>query len=224
MFASRWEDAHAADLDQLDQLVYRSNLFGQDERIVNRGGGNTSTKRITHDFRGREVRVLSVKGSGADLKSVSRAGFPDVRLADVAATRAFEAMTDQAMVDYLGHAMLEPAAPRPSIETLLHGYLPWQDVDHVHADAIVAFCMAERGEELTRQVFGREVVWVPYIRPGFLMARWCAEAVERQEGCRAVFLGKHGLVTWADSAKQSYLQTLEFINRAAEYIEGQAAG
>ncbi|HUZ77012.1 MAG TPA: bifunctional rhamnulose-1-phosphate aldolase/short-chain dehydrogenase [Chloroflexota bacterium] len=224
MFESRWDDAQAARLDQLDLLVYRSNLLGQDERIVNRGGGNTSTKRTSRDFRGREVRVLSVKGSGADLKSVSRGGFPDVRLDDVTATRAFEAMTDEDMVDYLGHAMLEPAAPRPSIETLLHGYLPWQDVDHVHADAIVAFCMAERGEEITRQVFGSEVVWVPYIRPGFLMARWCAEAVERQEGCRAVFLGKHGLVTWAESAKQSYLHTLEFINRAAAYIDEQAAG
>jgi len=133
-------------------------------------------------------------------------------------------MSDEDMVDYLAHALLEPGAPRPSIETLLHGFLPWRDVDHVHADAIVSFCMAERGEALTREVFGEEVVWVPYIRPGFTMAKWCADAVERQPKCRAVFLGKHGLVTWADSAKQSYLNTLEFINRASEVIEERARG
>ncbi len=223
-FESLWDDGRAAALDQLDLLVYRSNLLGQDPRIVNRGGGNTSTKRLTRDFRGRELQVLSVKGSGSDLKTISRAGFPDVALEDVVATRAFGEMTDEAMVDYLAHAMLEPSAPRPSIETLLHGFLPWRDIDHVHADAIVAFCMAERGEEITREVFGREVVWVPYIRPGFTMAKWCADAVERQEGCRAVFLGKHGLVTWADDAKQCYLNVLEFINRAAEYIEQRAEG
>jgi len=223
-FESRWDDARAATLDQLDLLVYRSNLLGADERIVNRGGGNTSTKRLSRDYRGRETRVLSVKASGYDLKTAPRAAFPDVALDAVIDVRGRHSMSDEDMVDYLAHALLEPAAPRPSIETLLHGFLPWQDVDHVHADAIVSFCMAERGEEITRQVFGDEVAWVPYLRPGFGMARWCADAVDAQPRCRAVFLGKHGLVTWADSAKQSYLNTLEFINRAAEYIEEQARG
>ncbi|MDE3078087.1 MAG: class II aldolase/adducin family protein, partial [Chloroflexota bacterium] len=224
IFESRWDDAYAVSLDQLGLLVHRSNLLGQDERIVNRGGGNTSTKRLARDFRGREVRVLNIKQSGGDLKTATRENFPEVRLDDLLEAQSLTEMPDEDMVDYLAHALLEPAAPRPSIETLLHGFLPWQEVDHVHADAILAFCMAERGEEISRQVFGREVIWVPYIRPGFSMAKWCVEAVERQPDCRAVFLGKHGLVTWADSAKQSYLNTLEFINRAAEYIEHRARG
>ncbi|HEY8695089.1 MAG TPA: bifunctional rhamnulose-1-phosphate aldolase/short-chain dehydrogenase [Chloroflexota bacterium] len=224
IFDSRWDDAHAATLDAVGLLAYRSNLLGADERIVNRGGGNTSTKHTAVDYRGRELPALAIKASGYDLKTAPRAAFPDVALEAIAAVRQRTDMSDEAMVDYLAHALLEPSAPRPSIETLLHGFLPWQDVDHVHADAVVSFCMAERGESLTRSVFGDEVVWVPYIRPGFIMAKWCADAVERQPACRAVFLGKHGLVTWADSAKQSYLNTLEYINRAAEYIEDQARG
>jgi rhamnulose-1-phosphate aldolase/alcohol dehydrogenase len=224
IFESRWDDAHAAGLDAVGLLAYRSNLLGADERIVNRGGGNTSTKHTAVDYRGRELPVLAIKASGYDLKTAPRAAFPDVALDAIAGVREREAMSDEDMVDYLAHALLEPSAPRPSIETLLHGFLPWQDVDHVHADAIVSFCMAERGEAITADVFGGEVVWVPYIRPGFTMAKWCADAVERQPKCRAVFLGKHGLVTWAGSAKQSYLNTLEFINRAAEYIEDRAQG
>jgi len=224
IFESRWDDAHASTLDAVDLLAYRSNLLGADERIVNRGGGNTSTKHIAADYRGREVQALAIKASGYDLKTAPRAAFPDVALEAIAEVRRREAMSDEDMVDYLAHALLEPSAPRPSIETLLHGFLPWRDVDHVHADAIVSFCMAEQGESLTRRVFGDEVVWVPYIRPGFTMAKWCADAVEAQPQARAVFLGKHGLVTWAESARQSYLNTLEFINRAAEYIEQQARG
>ncbi|MBV9120483.1 MAG: bifunctional rhamnulose-1-phosphate aldolase/short-chain dehydrogenase [Chloroflexi bacterium] len=224
VFESRWDDAHASTLDQLDLLAYRSNLLGADERIVNRGGGNTSTKRTAKNYRGQDLAVLSVKASGYDLKTAPRAAFPDVELQAVLAVRNWPEMPDEAMVDYLAHALLEPAAPRPSIETLLHGFLPWRDVDHVHADAIVSFCMAERGEEISHEVFGDEVVWVPYIRPGFTMAKWCADAVERQPKCRAVFLGKHGLVTWGDSAKESYLKTLEFINRADEHIEERARG
>ncbi|HLY64908.1 MAG TPA: bifunctional rhamnulose-1-phosphate aldolase/short-chain dehydrogenase [Chloroflexota bacterium] len=224
IFDSRWDDAHAASLDPVDLLAYRSNLLGADERIVNRGGGNTSTKHTAVDYRGRELPALAIKASGYDLKTAPRAAFPDVALEAIAQLRRRDAMSDEDMVGYLAHALLEPNAPRPSIETLLHGFLPWRDVDHVHADAIVSFCMAERGEALTRSVFGDEVVWVPYIRPGFSMAKWCADAVEAQPNCRAVFLGKHGLVTWADNAKQSYLNSLEFINRAAEYIEQQARG
>jgi rhamnulose-1-phosphate aldolase/alcohol dehydrogenase len=224
IFESRWDDGRAAALDAVDLLAYRSNLFGADERIVNRGGGNTSTKHAALDYRGRELPALAIKASGYDLKTAPRAAFPDVALEAIAQVRERDQMSDEDMVDYLAHALLEPSAPRPSIETLLHGFLPWREVDHVHADAIVSFCMAERGESLTRSVFGAEVVWVPYIRPGFTMAKWCADAVERQPKCRAAFLGKHGLVTWADSAKQSYLHTLEFINRAADYIEEQARG
>ena len=224
VFESLWNEAHAAGLDAVDRLAYRSNLLGADERIVNRGGGNTSTKHTAVDYRGRELPALAIKASGYDLKTAPRAAFPDVALEAIAQVRRRPAMSDEEMVDYLAHALLEPNAPRPSIETLLHGFLPWPEVDHVHADAIVSFCMAERGEELTKRVFGGEVLWLRYLRPGFAMAQECADAVEAQRGCRAVFLGKHGLVTWGDSARESYLNTLEFINRASEYIEDQARG
>src|SRR5439155_21871184 len=109
------------------------------------GGGNTSTKHTVRDYRGRELPVLAIKASGYDLKTAPRAAFPDVSLEAITDVRQRAEMSDEDMVDYLTHALLEPTAPRPSIETLLHGFLPWRDVDHVHADAVVSFCMAEPG-------------------------------------------------------------------------------
>ncbi|MBI4498528.1 MAG: bifunctional rhamnulose-1-phosphate aldolase/short-chain dehydrogenase [Chloroflexi bacterium] len=219
----RWSEAAARGLDDLGLLVYRSNLLGADPTVVNRGGGNTSVKRRVQDFRGRTVDVLTVKASGYDLRTITAAGFCDVALDHVLPLRERAAMSDEAMVDYLAHCLLEPSAPRPSIETLLHAFLPARHVDHTHADAANALATAARGEEIARELFGEEIVWVPYVRPGFAMAKLVVEAVAAQPRARWVLLQKHGLVTWADDAPTCYRRSVEFAARVDAYLAERAA-
>src|SRR6266513_1570243 len=168
---SRWNDADGAALDALDLLVYASRLIGAETSLVVWGGGNTSIKQVERDHRGREVRVLRVKGSGSDLKSIERKHFPGVRMDDVLALLERKDMGDQEMVDYLAHTLQEPASPRPSIETLLHGFLPAEAVIHTHADAIVSLTNNDRAADVLREVYGGEVIALPYRRPGFLISR-----------------------------------------------------
>jgi rhamnose utilization protein RhaD (predicted bifunctional aldolase and dehydrogenase) len=135
---SRWNDEDAAGLTDLDLLVYASRLVGAESSLVVWGGGNTSIKRTERDHRGREIPVLRVKGSGSDLKSIQRGDFPGVKMDDLLALLDREDMGDQEMVSYLAHGLVEPGGPRPSIETLLHGFLPAHAVVHTHADAVVS--------------------------------------------------------------------------------------
>src|SRR5215475_4940755 len=172
---SRWDDATATGLDELDRLVYASRLVGAETSLVVWGGGNTSIKTVERDHRGREVPVLRVKGSGSDLKSIQKKDFPGVRIDDIRALLEREDMGDQEMVDYFAHALLEPASPRPSIETPLHGFLPAEAVIHTHADAIVSLTNNDRCADVLREVFGDEVVALAYLRPGFPIAKQVAE-------------------------------------------------
>lgn len=221
----RWSPSEAAKCaNELDLLVYRSNLLGQDVTIVNRGGGNTSVKRIVLDHRGEPVRVLTVKASGFDLRTITRAGFVDVRLDDAQRTRQRETMSDEEMVAYLARCLLDPEAPRPSIETLLHAFLPFTHIDHTHADAPLALCTVEDGEARVRDLFGAEALWFPYVRPGFLMAKRIADMVAAHPEARAVFLQKHGLLTWGETSEECYRADLEFIGRCEEYVASRARG
>src|SRR5262245_27554904 len=173
---SHWNDEAARGLDPLDLLVYASRLVGAETSLAVWGGGNTSIKRTEPDLQGRLMPVLRVKGSGSDLKSVTRKDFPGVRLDDVRPLMARADMGDQEMVDYLARCLQEPGSPRPSIETLLHGFLPFEAVIHTHADAVVGLTNTERGQEVVDDLFGKEIVWVPYRRPGFRLSRdvWAA--------------------------------------------------
>src|SRR5438552_8535085 len=189
---SRWDAAAAKKLDGLDLLVYASRLIGAETSLVVWGGGNTSLKRVERDHRGREVRVLRVKGSGSDLKSIQKKDFPGVRMDDVLALLERAQMDDQAMVDYFAHALLEPASPRPSIETPLHGFLPAPAVIHTHADAIVSLTNNDRCHEVLRQVYADDVIALAYHRPGFPTARPVAQAFGAQPGAGAILLEKHG--------------------------------
>lgn len=220
-----WDGARAKELtEELDLLVYRSNLLGQDRRVCNWKGGNTSTKCTITDIHGRSRRVMYVKGSGTDLATIDRSGFAGLWLDDVEPLIERDTMTDEEMVDALLQCMVHPNMPRQSIETLLHAFIPYDYVDHTHPDSVIAFCTTDRGEQLMKEAFGDGVAWVPYIRPGFDLAKQIGLLVRNNPNLKAVFMAKHGLVTWGNTAEECYRSTIEVINQAAAFIEERMAG
>jgi rhamnulose-1-phosphate aldolase/alcohol dehydrogenase len=208
----------------LAQLVARSRKLGADRSICNWGGGNTSAKAEESDFRGRPTRVLWVKGSGSDLATCTEASFTGLRLDDILPLVEREWMSDGEMVDYLAHCFFEPGRPRPSIETLLHGFLPFAYIDHTHADATNYFACAADGEQLARDCFGSDLLWIPYRRPGFGLAREVALAVRARPEAKLVILAKHGLITWGETDEECYASTLEAIARARDFVEARISG
>lgn len=217
-----WDDAAASDLDALDGLAHRSNLLGADRAVANQGGGNTSTKGTVADHLGRPTRVLWVKGSGTDLATITAGGFAALRLDEILPLRAREEMDDPEMVDYLLRCALGPNQPRPSIETLLHAFVPAPHVDHTHPDAVIALTSSPHGRGLVEDAFGEQAVWLDYQRPGFDMSRRIADLLDANPAARAVLLEKHGLVTWGETGEESYRTTIEFVTRAAKAIDHSA--
>jgi rhamnulose-1-phosphate aldolase/alcohol dehydrogenase len=219
-----WNSREAEGLSPLESLAYRSNLLGSDRSVANYGGGNTSSKATERDHAGREIEVLWVKGSGGDLADIKAEGFTGLKLEEISPLMERDEMSDEEMVAYLSRCQLDPAMPRSSIETLLHAFVPYPHVDHTHADATNMICAAENGQELARECFGDEAIWIPYIRPGFTLSKQVGEAVRNNPGARLVLLAKHGLVTWGDSSEESYDTTIRTINRAAEFVAEESAG
>ncbi len=216
-----------SDRPGLEALVARSRLIGADPSLVLHGGGNTSSKLEEPDHHGVRRRVLRIKGSGRDLATARAEDFPGLWLDELLALRAREAMSDEEMGDYLARCLVEPSSPRPSIETLLHAFLPATHVDHVHADAICALANAPDPEAAVAEALGPEVAVVPYRRPGFALA----QAVAVRAGSRAAVLVHHGLVTWGETDEEVDALTLEFVERARAFLgpvpetsEGTAAG
>src|SRR5215471_4282098 len=207
----------------LAQLVARSRKLGADRSVCNWGGGNTSAKSNEIDFRGRPARILWVKGSGSDLATVSQTSFTGLYLDDLLPLLERERMSDSEMVDYLAHCFYEPGRPRPSIETLLHAFLPFTHIDHTHADATNYFACAADGEELARDCFGADLIWIPYRRPGFGLAREVALAVRANPHAKLVILAKHGLITWGESDEHCYASTMVTIAQAREFVEARIA-
>src|ERR687893_1226058 len=218
-----WDSKEVECLSELEKLAYRSNLFGRDRAVANYGGGNTSTKARERHHTGREVDVLWVKGSGSDLATIEAGQFTGLKLGEVLALEEREEMSDEEMVAYLASCQLAPDMPRGSIETLLHAFVPYAQVDHTHPDAVNRICCSEGGEELARECFGDEAVWIPYIRPGFTLSKRVGQAVRNNPNAKFVLLAKHGLVTWGDTHEESYGRTIEAINRAAEFVASRAA-
>lgn len=208
----------------LDSLVYRSNIIGADRSIANWGGGNTSVKTVEKDFRGNEVDVLWVKGSGSDLATMGPENFTCLNMKYILPLLEKEDMTDDEMVSYLSHCMLNPKHPRSSIETLLHAFLPFKHVDHTHPDAIISIACADNGKQVAEEIFGDRLVWVPYFRPGFKLSKMISEGVRQNPNAELVIMEKHGLVTWGNTSQECYEQTLSVINEAEEYIEERAIG
>lgn len=219
MRGNLWNDDAPSEDQALDVVVYRSRLIGADPDLVVWGGGNTSVKTMEADHLGRSRPVMRVKGSGTDLKSIDRSGFPGVFLDEVLPLRERADMEDKEMVAYLEHCMVEPSGRRPSIETLLHAFLPFRHVDHTHADAIVALTNTGNGRQVVREALGDRVAYIPYRRPGFTLSKEVADAAETSD---AIVLGNHGLVTWGDTAEESYRTTIDLVERAEAYLRDRA--
>ena len=221
---NRWSEEEAEGLLDLDLLVYQSRLIGADPALVIWGGGNTSLKGTRADFRGLQTKVLFIKGSGSDMKSAQARDFPAVRLEDVLPLFEQPEMSDEAMVDYLERCLLDSGSSRPSIETLLHAFLPQASVVHSHADAILSLTNTLDPQELLRQVYGNDVVVVAYRRPGFLLSKEVALAALNRPGAKGVVLLNHGLVTWGSTPRASYDTHIDLVAQAEEYISKRSAG
>ncbi|UUZ80091.1 bifunctional aldolase/short-chain dehydrogenase [Paenibacillus sp. P26] len=222
MVANLWDNDKAAQAGSgLGELVYRSNLLGTDRSVANWGGGNTSMKTTETDFRGRPVEVMWVKGGGSDLATMKAGNFTGSRMEDIRPLIERESMSDEEMVAYLAHCMIDSKHPRASIETPLHAFLPFKHVDHTHPDAIISLCCSDNGKELAREIYGDRFVWVPYVRPGFTLSKMIAEGVRNNPKAELVLMEKHGLVTWADNSHDCYLKTLAIIGEAESFIEAR---
>jgi len=212
---NRWADAP---LEEISQLVQQSRLVGLEESLVLWGGGNNSVKSRTTDLLGRDIEVMYIKSSGSDMKSIVPKQFPGVRLDYIAPLRQRdEDMTDQEMVDYLAKCLIDPASARPSIETLLHAFLPAKAVLHTHADAILAITNTKGREETVRKVFGDSVITVPYRRPGFRLSRDVADAFDRQPDAEGLILMNHGLITWGETVQEAYERHIALVTKAEEF-------
>jgi rhamnose utilization protein RhaD (predicted bifunctional aldolase and dehydrogenase)/NAD(P)-dependent dehydrogenase (short-subunit alcohol dehydrogenase family) len=223
---SRWQDAAARELtDPLAQRVYTSRLLGADTTLVLHGGGNTSVKGTWKDIFGDEVPVLYVKGSGSDLATIVEKDFSPVRMEALLKLAKLERLSDTEMVRELRLALMDPAAPNPSVEAILHAIIPHKFVDHTHADAIVTVTNTADGAARIREIYGDDVVVLPYVMPGFILARQCAEAFPRQATARTkgMVLLNHGIFSFGETAKESYERMIELVGRAEDYLKRKKA-
>jgi rhamnulose-1-phosphate aldolase/alcohol dehydrogenase len=216
---NRWD---TTPVDEIEQLVYQSRLVGVEEDLVLWGGGNNSVKSRTTDLLGRPVDVMYIKSSGSDMKSIVPKQFPGVRLDYIAPLRKrTEEMDDQQMVDYLARCLVDPASARPSIETLLHAFLPAKAVLHTHADGILAITNTRGREKTVRECFGKNVITIPYRRPGFRLSRDVADAFDANPKAEGLVLMNHGLITWGDSAKEAYDRHIALVTKAEEFLRAR---
>ncbi|MFI5357028.1 MAG: bifunctional rhamnulose-1-phosphate aldolase/short-chain dehydrogenase [Opitutales bacterium] len=228
-----WDDAKAATLDAVGRLVYRSNLLGRDQRVTNTGGGNTSSKLTETDpLTGRPVPVLWVKGSGGDLRTSTRENFSSLyqdkvlamqALYAARADRGLKSPAEDDMVGMQAHATFNLNPRASSIDTPLHSFIPAPFVDHMHPNAIIAIAASARCEELTREIFGGEMAYVPWMRPGFELGLAMQEICRRQPQVKSIMMGQHGFISWADDERACYTYTLDCIERAAANIEAKYA-
>lgn len=225
--ANLWDDAHAATLDDAGQLLYRSNLLGSDLRVTNFGGGNTSAKIVSPDpLTGAPIDVLWVKGSGGDLGSMTLAGFSTLHLDKLLGLKErYRGLAhEDEMVALFDHCTFNLNPRAASIDTPLHGFVPHKHVDHVHADAVIALAASDRAEALTREVFGGEIGFLPWQRPGFDLGLKLGAMAEANPALKGVVLGGHGLFTWGPTAKDCYATTLAIINKASDWLAANGKG
>lgn len=223
----RWDAAEAAALegDEVALLVYRSNLLGSDLRLTNYGGGNTSCKAMAVDpLTGNEVEVMWVKGSGGDLGTMKRSGLAALYVDRLRSLQNIYRGMDHEdeMVELFNHCIYDLASKAPSIDTPLHGFLPFKHIDHLHPDAAIAIAAAKDGEKITKELFHGTIGWVGWQKPGFDLGLQLKQCLDENPGIRGIMLGSHGLFTWGDTAYESYINTLEVIEICADYLESKS--
>ncbi|ODT71373.1 MAG: short-chain dehydrogenase [Pelagibacterium sp. SCN 63-23] len=225
--ANLWDDAKAASMSEPERLVYRSNLLGSDKRVTNYGGGNTSSKIMQKDpLTGEDVEVLWVKGSGGDNASIKLDGFATLYMDKLRALKGLYRGVEHEdeMVGYLPHATFNLNPRASSIDTPLHAYVDRPYVDHMHPDAIIAIAASKNSKELTQQIFGDTIGWLPWKKPGFELGLWLEKFCLENPSARGVVLESHGLFTWGDTPKQCYETTIAIINQAIEWFEKETEG
>ncbi len=224
---SRWDEDDAAHFqDPLSLRAYSSRLIGSDEDLVLHGGGNTSVKMPVTDIFGEEHEVLYVKGSGWDLADIEPAGFAPVKLDVLRRMADLETLSDTEMVRHQRASMLDPSAPNPSVEAILHAIIPYRYVDHTHADAVVTLSNTSDGEQLVRDVFGDRVLVVPYVMPGFMLARTIRSFTADIDwsSLDGMVLMNHGVFSFADDARESYERMIRLVDIAERHLESRQAG
>ncbi|MBA4774691.1 MAG: bifunctional rhamnulose-1-phosphate aldolase/short-chain dehydrogenase [Rhizobiales bacterium] len=227
LLESHWDDTYARTLDEPGKLLYRSNLLGADKRITNYGGGNTSAKVLETDpLTGEKVRVMWVKGSGGDVGTIKLDGFATLYLDKLEALKGiYKGVEDEdRMVGFLPHCTFNLNPRAASIDTPLHGFVPYDHVDHMHPDAIIAIAASKNSKELTQQIFGDDIGWLPWRRPGFQLGLDLEAFVKANPKAKGVVLESHGLFTWDNDAKACYELTLAIINKAIEWFAGKTEG
>jgi rhamnulose-1-phosphate aldolase/alcohol dehydrogenase len=225
--ANLWDEARAAPMSEAQRLLYRSNLLGSDKRITNYGGGNTSAKVIEKDpLTGAEVEVLWVKGSGGDVGTIKIDGFATLYMEKLEALKGLYRGVEfeDEMVGYLPHCTFNLNPRAASIDTPLHAYVPKKHVDHMHPDAVIAIAASKNSKELTQKIFGGEIGWLPWKRPGFELGLWLEKFCRENPDALGVVLESHGLFTWGDTARECYETTIRIINRAIDWFEEESKG
>ena len=227
-----WNDAEAERLvthyagqgveRDLALRVYTTRLLGGDPRLVLHGGGNTSCKITVTDLLGESWDVLCVKGSGWDMAVIEPAGLPAVKMTPLLKARALAKLSDEDMVALQRANLIDPASPNPSVETLLHAFLPHKFVDHTHSTAVLAIVDQENSEELSREVFGPKMGFVPYIKPGFDLAKAAADVFDQDPTVEGLILDKHGIFTFAETAQEAYGRMIDYVGKAEDYIASKA--
>ncbi len=218
-----WDEAKAAALngDEVALLIYRSNLLGADLRLTNYGGGNTSCKTFEKDpLTGEETEVMWIKGSGGDIGTLTKAGLAGLyvdRLRNLKNVYRGLRHEDE-MVELFNHCIYDLASKAPSIDTPLHGFLPFKHIDHLHPDAAISIAASKDGKRITEELFNGTIGWVEWQRPGFDLGLQLKQCLDENPGIRGIMLGSHGLFTWGDTAFDCYINSLEVIERCAEYI------
>jgi rhamnulose-1-phosphate aldolase/alcohol dehydrogenase len=219
-----WDEAKAASMagDEVALLIYRSNLLGADLRLTNYGGGNTSCKAMAKNpLNGEETEVMWVKGSGGDIGTLKKSGLAALyvdRLRSLKNVYRGLAYEDE-MVELFNHCIYDLASKAPSIDTPLHGFLPFKHIDHLHPDAAIAIAAAKDGKKITQELFNGTIGWVEWQKPGFELGLMLKQCLDENPGIRGIMLGSHGLFTWGDTAYESYMNTLEVVERCAAYLE-----
>lgn len=223
-----WNKSKAAELsgDEVALLIYRSNLLGADLRLTNYGGGNTSCKTVEKDpLTGEETQVMWIKGSGGDLGSITRSGLAGLYISRLRSLKnVYRGLEfEDEMVELFKHCIFDLNSKAPSIDTPLHGFLPFKHIDHLHPDAAIAIAASKEGKRITEELFKGTIGWVDWQRPGFDLGLKLKECLDKHPGVRGIMLGSHGLFTWGDTAYECYINSLEVIERCADYIKSAVA-